>query len=54
MGLVGSKTRSQGQICLKPCVHPDATLSNFMKLHQNICLDDMFVKFKCGSCGVKN
>ena len=40
LGHVGSKTRSLGQILLKPCVHPRGHQFDpiFMKLGQNVVL----------------
>ena len=50
-GDVGSKTRSLGQISLRPCSpsrgHSFASI--FMKLYQNVCLDN--AKFEHGSFG---
>ena len=56
MGYVGSKTRSQGQILEKPCVHSRGHISSqtIMKLGQNVCLDKIWDRFKNGSCQVKN
>ena len=66
MGNVGSKSRSLGQIIENPFVHNTGLIfqwifmklsdkvSIFMKLHQNICLDDISMKFEYGSCQVKN
>ena len=56
LGLVGSKTRSLGQILEKPCIHSkehsfDPT---FMKVCQNVNHHNIKVKFKTGSCWVKN
>ena len=38
---------------LKTCVHSKGPnfASILIKLHQNVCLDDIFVKFKCGLTG---
>ena len=54
MDQVEYKTRSLGLLSLKPCVQPrcHSFASNFMKLDQNICFDDILVKSKCGSCEV--
>ena len=51
MGHVGSKTRSPGQIALKPCssCRGHRFASVFMKLYQNVCPDDISVKFEYGS-----
>ena len=55
MGHVGSKTSSLGQISLKPFSpsrgHNFASI--FKKLHQNVCLDNILVKFEYGSLGDK-
>ena len=56
MGHVRSKNRSLGQISLKPCSpsrgHSFALI--LMKLYQNVCLDDISIRFEYGSCQVKN
>ena len=46
MGHVGSKIRSLGQISLKPCSpsRGNSFASIFMKIYQNVCLDDILVK----------
>ena len=51
LGLVGSKTRSQGQILEKPCVHSRGHSfdSNAMKVYQNVNHHNILVKFKTGS-----
>ena len=56
MGDVGSKTRSVGQIMEKPCEHSRGHIFGpiFIKLAQNDHPDNISVKFKYGSCGVKN
>ena len=56
MGHVRSKNRSLGQISLKPYSHSrgHSFASIFMKLHQNVCLDDVLVKLEYGSCRIKN
>ena len=56
MGHVSLKTRSLCQILEKPCVSFRGHIfSNIiMKLYQNVCLDEISVKFKNGSCWVKN
>ena len=55
-GYVGSKTRSLGPISSKYCSpsRGHSIASVFMKLHQNVCLDDILVKFECGSGWIKN
>ena len=52
MGHVGSKTRSLGQISLKPCslFRGHSFASIFMKLHQNVCFVDILIKIEYGSC----
>ena len=52
----GSKTRSVGQIIEKPCEHSRGHSFGpiIIKLAQNDCLDNISVKFECGSCLVKN
>ena len=56
MGHVGSKTRLVGQILEKPCVLSIGHIFSviFMKLGQNVCLDEIWDKFENGSCQVKN
>ena len=56
MGHVGSKTRSIGQMLEKPCVHSGGHIFSliFMKLCQNIYLDEISDKVENGSCRVKN
>ena len=56
IGHVGSKTRSQGQIIVKPCVCPRGHIFSLIikKLGQNVCLDEVLHKFENGSCQVKN
>ena len=46
LGHMGSKTRSVCQIEEKSCLHS-------MKLGQNVCLDDVWVRLGSGSRGVK-
>ena len=55
MGYVGSRSRSQGQIIAKPCEHNRGDIFGpiFMKLDQNVHLNELEVKFEYGSCGVK-
>ena len=56
LGHLGSKTRSQGQIIEKPCVD-DIGCSFYwilMKFGQNICFDEIWVRYLFGSSGVKN
>ena len=52
----GSKTRSQGQILEKPCVHYTGHIFRpiIMKLGQDDCLDEILHEFENGSCWVKN
>ena len=56
MGYVRSETRSLGQPSLKPCMYSrgQGFASVLMKLHrmfhQNVCLDNILVKFKYKSC----
>ena len=56
MGYVGSKASSLDQISLKHSVHSRGRnfASIFIKLHQNICIDDILMKFENGSCQIKN
>ena len=56
LGLVGSKTRSAGQIIEKPCVHSSGHSCDpkFMKLCQIVNHHNVLVKFEIGSCWVKN
>ena len=56
MGHVGSRTMTLGQISSKLCVQYKncSFASVFMKLHQNVCLDNVSVKFENGSCGSKS
>ena len=56
MGHVRSKTRSQGQIIDKPCVHCRGPIfcPIIMKLGQNVCLDGICDEFENGSWWVKN
>ena len=56
IGHVRSKTRSLGQISLKPYSpsRGHSFASVFMELYKNVCLDDILVKFEYGSCRVKN
>ena len=51
-----SKSRSLGQILEKSCLHSrDHIFGNiFLKLGQNICLEDILVKFDHGWGGVKS
>ena len=55
MGLVGSKTRSLGQILDKPCVgYRDQIFGLIlMKLGQSVCLDEMLHIFLNESCRSK-
>ena len=52
LGHVRSKTRSLGQILEKPCVYNCGFIFHwiFVKLCQNVCLNNTEVKFKYGSC----
>ena len=56
MGHDGWKTRSLGQILEKPCVSSRSHILYLilLKVGQNVCLDDIWVAFENGSCGVKN
>ena len=56
MGHVRSKTRSVGQMIEKPCEHNTGHIMHpiVMKICQNICLDEIWVKFEYESCWVKN
>ena len=53
--MLDKKTRSLGQIVLKTCSlsrgHSFASI--FMKLYQNVCLDDILVKCDHGWDGIK-
>ena len=42
MGVVGSKSRSLDQILIKSCLHSRGHIFDpiFLKLGQNVCLDD--------------
>ena len=55
MGHVRSKTRSLGQISEKPYVHSRGLIFSpfVMKRGQNVCLDEISVRFENGSCWVK-
>ena len=55
MGGVGSKSRSLGQIKVKSCLHSRGHIFSpiFLKLAQNVCLDNIWVKFEHGWGGVK-
>ena len=56
MGHFGSKTRSQGQILEKRCVHSRCHIFSplIIKLVQNVILDEFLDEFENGSCWVKN
>ena len=56
LGHVGSKTRSLGQILEKTCVHSKRHSFDpkFTKLYQNVNDHNILVKFKIGSCWIKN
>ena len=53
---VGLKTRSVGQMVEKPCEHNTGHIMHpvIMKICQNVCLDEISVKFEYESCRVKN
>ena len=55
MGGVGSKSRSLGQILEKACLHSRGHIFGliFLKLAQDVCLDDISVKFDHGLDVVK-
>ena len=55
LGYFGSKTRSQGQIIVIPCVHfrRHSFDPKFTKLSQNVNLYDISVKFKLGHIASK-
>jgi len=55
LGHMGSKTRSLGQIIEKPCDRSRGHIFSpiFMKLGQNVCLDENLDEFEIGSHGVK-
>jgi hypothetical protein len=52
MGVVGSKSRSLGQILEKSCLHSKGHIfgSIFLKLGQNVCLDAALdpIEYGCG------
>jgi hypothetical protein len=50
LGNVGSKSRSLGQITLKPCEHTRDYIFYpiFMNLCQNDCIDEISDKFESG------
>ena len=56
MGHVESKTRSLGQIALKPCSSSrgHSFASVFMKLNQNDSLNEISIRFEYGSCQIQN
>ena len=56
MGLVGSKTRSLGQILEKHCGQARGHLFSqiILKLGQNVCLVEISDELENGSCRVKN
>ena len=56
IGHVGSKTRSLGQIFEKPGVHHRGHIFRpiFMKLGQNVCINEIMDLFENGICQVKN
>ena len=56
LGHVGSKTRSVGQIEEKLYFHSGGHIFDpvSMKFGQNVCLDDVWVRLRSGSPGVKN
>ena len=55
MGGVGLKSRSLGQILVKFCYHSSGHSFDpiFLKLAQNVCIDNILVKFEHGWDGVK-
>ena len=55
MGGAGSKSRSLGQISVKSCIRPRSHIFDpiFLKLVQNVCLDNILVKSVYGLGGVK-
>ena len=55
MGGAGSKSRSLGQILVKSCYHSRNHIFGltYLKLAQNVCLDDVSVKFDHGWDRVK-
>ena len=55
MGGMGSKSRSLGQILVKFCLQSRGHSIDaiFLKLAQNVCLDNISVKFDSGWDGVK-
>ena len=56
MGLVGSKSRSLGQILEKPCVRSRGHIFSLIviKCGQNVCLDVISDEWEIGACRVKN
>ena len=56
MGLVGSKTKSLGQILDKFCLHSRGHIFSqiIMKLGQDVGLNEVSEEFEHGSCRVKN
>ena len=56
LGHVGSKTRSVGQIEEKSYFHSRGHIFDpvSMKFGQNVCLDDVWVRLRCGSHRIKN
>ena len=56
LGHVGSKTRSVVQIEEKSYFHSRGHTFDpvSMKFGQNVCLDDVWVRLRSGSCRIKN
>ena len=53
LGFVGLKSMSQCQIIEKPSWREHSFSPIFMKLCQNVSLDEMKVRFETGSCWIK-
>ena len=56
MGGMGSKSRSLGQILVKSCLHSLGHIfgSVFLRVAQNVCLEDISIRFDHGWDGVKS
>ena len=56
MGQMGSKSRSLGQFLEESCLHSRGHIFSpiFLKVGQNVCLDNISVKFDHGSIKVKH
>ena len=56
MGKVRSKTRSLGQIIVKSCIHSRSHIFSpiFLKLAQNVCLNNILDEFENGSSQTKS